>query len=142
MPVTHPAKLHAIVERTEYSPLFSSDLFGEIKKLATPREMEVMQHLDDGLKMSEISRLLKISTGRVQQLRASIGRKIRRAQRILEVRENVREMISPNNATTQTGKEKIVMNHHMTNLHCHFAACCHFAAWHWHHFQNFHHFWH
>jgi DNA-binding NarL/FixJ family response regulator len=92
-----------VAETAKRGSVASSDLFGVMERLLTPRQLEVMQLLDDGMNMADISRKLSLTPERIRQIRAVIGRQIIRAQRMLNWEETKRA-ITPN--TEVSGGEK------------------------------------
>lgn len=81
----------AIAELDALSAVGWSDLFGVIERLS-PRQIEVMLMLDDGMSMAEISRKLKVTQPRVRQLRDVLARKVIRARRIVAGEETIKAM--------------------------------------------------
>jgi DNA-binding NarL/FixJ family response regulator len=96
MKLSH-AELETLPAKAELLALIgvgSGALLGVIKDF-TLRESQIIRLLDDGVKMPEISRRLKLSIGRVHQIRQKVARKIRSAKSKLEIIENMAK--TPNN---------------------------------------------
>lgn len=81
-------------KKNKTTPVGWSEWLGVIERLS-PRQIEVMLMLDDGMSMAEISRKLKVTQPRVRQLRDVLARKVRRARRIVDGEETIKAM-TPN----------------------------------------------
>jgi len=66
-----------IAETKKWRSIDSSDLFDVMELLLTQRQLQVMQFLNDGMNMAEISRKLLLSQGHIRQIRAVICRHIK-----------------------------------------------------------------